>query len=62
MITLDHYFTGKKHSDDDSLCAKSLLAKVNTCLHKANEDGAYEYWINHNTNSQISGSAALKCE
>jgi hypothetical protein len=56
MITKEHYFLGRAHSDEQDKNAEELLSRVNALLHEAAEDNAYEYQIDHDTNSQISGS------
>lgn len=60
MISLDDYF-GKKRQHADATPervanAEVLLERVNRLLDRAREEGAYEDWIDEDTNSQISGS------
>ena len=56
MITTLQYFRSKVHPPEHAANGVKLLAQVNLCLHKSNEDGAYDFWIDPDTNSQISGS------
>jgi len=56
MINTLQYFRSKVHPPEHEANGVKLLAQVNLCLHKANEDGVYDYWIDPDTNSQISGA------
>lgn len=56
MILLLQYFGKKSHPIEHDANANILLAQVNLCLHKAEQDGCYDGWIDPDTNSQISGS------
>ena len=56
MITLQQYFGGKEHTPDQEQCAIYLLNHVNALLDAAHEAGAYDYEIDPDTGTQISGS------
>jgi hypothetical protein len=56
MITATQYFREKTHSAAHASFAVGLLEKVNTLLHSSAECGVYDYWIDPDTNSQISGA------
>jgi len=53
MITIDQYFQDKDRRDVHVLNARNLLGKVNTLLSKSD---AYKYWIDPDTDTQISGA------
>jgi hypothetical protein len=56
MITKMQYF-GVKHSPvEHEANADKMLAAVNCLWHEAADAGVYGYWIDPDTNSQISGS------
>jgi len=56
MITKAQYFGSKPYPIEHEANADMLLAQVNCLLHEAAEAGIYDYWIDPDTNSQISGS------
>lgn len=55
-ILLSQYFNNKPHSIRHEANANLTLAQVNLCHAYAAEDGKYEYWIDPDTGTQISGS------
>jgi len=55
-ITSAQYFLGKTPAPGHATNATWLLAAVNALLYEAAEDGAYDYDIDIDTNSQISGA------
>jgi len=55
-ITSTQYFLGKPHPIEHDSNAASLLGSVNALLYEAARAGAYEYEIDPDTNSQISGA------
>ena len=56
MITLDQYFGSKEHTADQRQCAIELLNCVNALLDEAHDAGVYDYEIDQDTGTQISGS------
>ena len=56
MITKAQYFGSKKYTIEHEANADMLLAQVNVLLHQAELAGVYDYEIDKDTNSQISGS------
>lgn len=56
MITKSHYFGLKPCPKEHDANADKLLEQVNALLHYAADAGVYDYWIDPDTNSQISGS------
>jgi hypothetical protein len=56
MITKSQYFGTKSYPPMHGENADKLLSAVNALLHDVAELGAYSYWIDADTNSQISGS------
>lgn len=56
MITLEKYFGGKQHTKEQSLAATDLLARVNSLLIEAAQQGAYSYDVDCDTGCFISGS------
>lgn len=56
MIILEQYFGAKPHSDAQATNAQCLFTRVNGLLDKACADGAYDYWIDPDTGTQISGA------
>lgn len=56
MITKAQYFGSKEHSIEQEANADWLLAQVNCLLHEAVEKGVYDYEIDPDTSTQISGS------
>ncbi len=55
MITKSQYFNGKPHPIEHEVNADTMLAAVNCLLHEAAAAGVYDYWIDPDTNTQISG-------
>ncbi len=55
-ITAIQYFNGKQHSQEHATNCAALLSSLNALLYCAAEAGAYEYEIDPDTNSQISGA------
>jgi len=56
MITKRQYFLDKSYPIEHEANADWLLAQVNCLLHEAANVGVYDYEIDADTNSQISGS------
>lgn len=56
MITKAQYFGNKPHTIAQEAAADKLLAAVNLLLHKAEDGCGYEYWIDPDTGTQISGA------
>lgn len=56
MITLEQYFNGKLADDGHKKNAANLITRVNGMLHLAHLDGCYDYWIDEDTGTTISGA------
>ena len=56
MITLKQYFGDKPHTPEQEENAIDLLWRVNGLLKEAADNGAYNYPIDVDTGTQISGS------
>ena len=56
MITPAQYFGKKPHNDIQATNAECLLSAVNRLLDEAHADDCYGYWIDPDTETQISGS------
>lgn len=55
MITLNHYFIGRKHTAEQEQAAVKLLASVNALLYEYQTDSGREVPINVHTGNLISG-------
>ncbi len=55
MITLEQYFGGKPHSEEQTVTASELLAAVNALCREA-EDAGISIHVDPDTGSNISGS------
>lgn len=56
MITINHYFGNKPYPQEHKENAEKLLSAVNALLHEAVDAGVYDYWLDPDTGTQISGS------
>lgn len=56
MITKAHYFGNKPHPIEHEANADMLLARVNVMLYELADKGIYDYWIDPDTGTQISGA------
>lgn len=56
MITAMQYFKGRPFETEHAMNAEKLLQSINALLYAAAADGAYDYRIDPDTNSQISGA------
>ena len=56
MITQEHYFGSKAHTEEQSILAEDLLDRVNQLMREAEEEGAFVITVCPNTGSPISGS------
>jgi len=56
VITKEQYFGKKQYPIEHEANADWMLAAVNLLLHHAVQEGAYDYWTDPDTGTQISGS------